>query len=382
VVDGQPLHLRQCAALLREGRHTLRSLARQVADDPEILDRLSISALAQHQRRALAALALAAGTLLPADIVDAIGQASYLAQWLQSLHGRGLAEQCEDRFGLPACKARGYRQLLLKDLDLAVAARGLSNWLTAADPTAADSQSAAEAALTMMEFAAERGEWTSVLQLARAAERVLFLAGRWEAWHDTLGRGLDAARASADKAAEAFFVHQQGTLAFCEDRLEDAYQLLRRALAMREQIGDADGADITRHNVRLLRPPDPPSPPRSGVPRRVSRAVGGFLATLALVVGTVVITGVLRAGGAQPGSRPSGPSGTSVTQTAGSASSSSGTVSSSSSPASSSSSTAPSRSQSSTPRDTLTSQATAQVTRLFLVSTSAARRCVLSRVPS
>ena len=314
-VDGQPLHLRQCAALAREGRHTLRALARQAAGDPEILDRLSINALAQHQRRALAALALAAGTLLPADVVDAMGQVSYLAQWLQSLHGRGLAEQCEDRFGLPACKAQGYRQLLLKDLDLAIAARGLSNWLTAADPTAADSQSAAEAALTMMEFAAERGEWTSVLQLARAAERVLFLAGRWEAWHDTLSRGLDAARASADKASEAFFVHQQGTLAFCQDQLEDAYQLLRQALTLREQIGDADGASVTRHNLCLLKPPDAPSPPRSGGPRRVLHALGGVLGTVALVVSTVLITGVLRAGGTPPGGGPSESPSTPVTQT-------------------------------------------------------------------
>src|SRR5205823_10424959 len=49
-VDGQPLHLRQCAALASEGRHSLRALARQAAGDPEILDRLSINALAQHQR--------------------------------------------------------------------------------------------------------------------------------------------------------------------------------------------------------------------------------------------------------------------------------------------------------------------------------------------
>ena len=65
-VKGQPLHLRQCAALAREGRHSLRSLARQAAHDPEVLDRLSISALALHERHALAVLALAAGVLLPA----------------------------------------------------------------------------------------------------------------------------------------------------------------------------------------------------------------------------------------------------------------------------------------------------------------------------
>jgi hypothetical protein len=369
-VDGQPLHLRQGAGLARGGRHTLGSLARQAAGDPGVLDRLSISALAQQQRRALAVLALAAGTLLPADVVDAIGQLSGLAQLLQSLHERGLAEQGEDRFGLPACKAEGYRQILLKDLDLAVAARGLSTWLTSADPMTADSQAAAEAALTMMEYAAERGDWASAVRLAQAAERVLFLAGRWEAWQHALGRGLDAARASADKAAEAYFVHQQGTLALCQDRLEDAYQLLQQALALREQTGDADGASATRHNLGLLGVTDQPlPPPRPRVPRRVMRAAGGFLATLALIVSTVVITGILRTGGLF-GDGPAGSATTHVSRAAGAtsssrdpASSTSGSGSSSheaasvsSDPASSPDGTASSAGRSSVPAGTLMPQ--------------------------
>ena len=319
-VDGQPLHLRQCAALAREGRHSLRELARQAVRDPEILDRLSINALARPERRALAVLALAAGTLLPTVVVDAIGQIAYVAEWLESLRRRGLAEQCDDRFGLPVCKAESYRQILLKDLGLAAAARGLSSWLTAADPTATESQSAAEAALAMIEFAAERGDWTTVLRLARAAERVLFLAGRWEAWHHTLGQGLDAARASGDRAAEAFFAHQQGTLAFCKDQLEDAHRLLQQALTLREQIGDADGASITRHNLQLLELPDPPSPPRSRVPRRALHVLGGVLGTLALVVATVAITGALRSGVPAQG-QPTGPPSRSATHATGSASS-------------------------------------------------------------
>src|SRR5258708_6524684 len=56
-VDGQPLHLRQCAALVGEGRHSFRALARHAAHDAAVLDRLSSSALAQFERRALHVLA-------------------------------------------------------------------------------------------------------------------------------------------------------------------------------------------------------------------------------------------------------------------------------------------------------------------------------------
>ena len=267
-VDGQPLHLRQCAVLAGEGRHSLSSLARQAAHDPEILDRLSINVLGQHERRALAVLALTAGALLPAAVVEAIGQIAYIAQQLESLHRRGLAEQSDDRFGLPVCKAQSYRQMLFNDLQLAASARGLSSWMALADPTATESQSAAEAALSMMEFAAERGDWTTVVRLARSAERVLFIAGRWEAWHHTLDQGLNAARTSGDRTAEAFFTHQQGTLAFCLDQLDDARQLLQHALTLRTQISDDYGANITRHNLRLLELPDVPPWRRSRVPRR------------------------------------------------------------------------------------------------------------------
>ena len=62
-VDGQPLHLKQAAALARTGAHSLAALAAQAADDPGTLDRLSISSLTARERRALAVLAFAAGAL-------------------------------------------------------------------------------------------------------------------------------------------------------------------------------------------------------------------------------------------------------------------------------------------------------------------------------
>jgi hypothetical protein len=303
-VEGQPLRLRQAAALVREGRHSVDSLARMATGDPDVLDRLSIDALAEHERRALAVLALVAGALLPAAVVATIGQLAYLGQCLESLHRRGLAEQRDDRFGLPVCKAGSYRRMLLKDLDLAASARELGGFLAAADHTTAECHSAAEAALVVLEFAAELGDWPTVARLARAAEPVLFIAGRWEAWHDVLGTGLEAARAtaaSADRTAEAFFSHQLGSLAFCQDRLEDAARLLRHALTIREQAGDHEGAELTRHNLHLLEPPAPPIRPRlRHLPRRLLRPLAGVLAGAALVAGTAALAGTVRGSGPSP----------------------------------------------------------------------------------
>ncbi len=212
--------------------------------------------------------------------------------------------------------------MLFKDLHLAASARELSSWLTAADPTAAESQSAAEAGLAIMEFASERGDWTTVVRLARTAERVLFLAGRWEAWHHTLSQGFEGAKASADRAAEAFFSHQQGTLAFCQDQLDDAHRLLQHALSLREQIGDDVAADVTRHNLRLLEPPGLPRPPRPHVPRRAQVLVGSVLTILVLAAGTVAIAGAMR-GGRPGGGQPTGPPSTSAVHATSSSSSSS-----------------------------------------------------------
>jgi hypothetical protein len=291
-VDGQPLHLRQAAALVREDRLSFATLASKADQDPEVLDRLSISALAERERRALAVLALAAGALLPTELVGVMGDIAQIGETLGLLHRRGLAEQREDRFGLPACKVEGYRRMLLKDLHLTAALRELVGWLAARDPIGADATSAASAALAIIGFAAERGEWPAVVRLVRVVEPILTLAGRWEASRRILEQGLQAATATGDQAAEALFSHQKGTLALCHDELTVAKRLLERALALRERLGDWDGAELTRHNLHLLQPVAPPPPPRRAAqpPRRLVVGIGSALAVVLLVIIGVVKT--------------------------------------------------------------------------------------------
>jgi hypothetical protein len=289
-VDGQPLHLRQAAALVRENGLPLRRLAAMAGRDPESLDRLSVSRLAGQERRALAVLALAAGALLPAELVGAMGDIAMTGESLGRLHRRGLAEQHADRFGLPICKTAGYRQMLLKDLHLAAALRELADWLANSGPTTADSLSGAGAALAIIEWAAERGDWPTVVRLVRVAEPILTLAGRWEASRHILTTGMQAATAAGHRAAEALFAHQQGTLAFCQDELADAQHLLQHALELRERLNDHDGAAVTRHNLRLLQPPPPPPPPtRAGRPPRKAALLAGSVLTGLIVLTTGIV---------------------------------------------------------------------------------------------
>ena len=306
-IDGQPSHLRQCAALVREDGHSLRSLARQAASDPEILDRLSISSLARHQRRVLAVLALAAGTLLPITVVEAIGQGAYVAEWLQGLHRRGLAEQRDDRFGLPICKAESYRQMLFQDLHLAASARELSNWLIAADPLGADTQSAAEAAVTMIEFAGERGvlDDRGTAGAGRSARPVR----RW-----ALGSLASCAYSRADRGQG---VRRQGRssvlrppaghagvlsgsawrrISVAPASLDPAYPDRRRRWGQRDpqQSGAARAARVAAATTTI-----------TCLAPHTSHA-GRVIGTLALTVSTVVLAGVIHGGGgSQLGTSPS-----------------------------------------------------------------------------
>jgi hypothetical protein len=118
-VEGQPLRLRQAAALVREESLSFAALAEEVRNGgPDALDRRSLTVLHPAERRVLAVLALAAGVLVPADLVAAMAAGWQVRESLGDLLGRGLAERQEDRYGLPVCSRDSYRQNLLGDLEV------------------------------------------------------------------------------------------------------------------------------------------------------------------------------------------------------------------------------------------------------------------------
>jgi hypothetical protein len=300
-VVGQPLRLHQAAALAREDGHSLAELATRAARDPQVLDRLSINALAEQQRRVLAMLALAGGALLPRDLIAAIGDIATLSDSLRLLRRRGLIEQHQDRFGLPICQVSTYREQLLKHLQLAGGLGTLSDWLTAQDPTSGQARSAIGGAVNALGYAAEHAQWPAVVRLVRVLEPILTLAGRWEASREALEHGLAAARELGDRAAEALFSHQLGTLELSLDNLHQAQAHLDHALQLRTQLGDHAGAAVSSHNLRLLLPAvpviDPPKPPsRRQAIAEWSRAIARrwpVIAGRAAVVALTFLLGIL-----------------------------------------------------------------------------------------
>jgi hypothetical protein len=273
-VSGQPLRLRQAASLIRTGDRTLAQLAAAAERSPDSLDQLSIAALPDAQRRALATLLVVAGSLLPRDLVGTIANIAQIGEALADLHRRGLVEQEEDRFGLPICKVDSYRGQLIGYFDVASATREIIVWLRSRDPADHVSPSVAEAALSVIGFAAEQGELKAVVQLVRVVEPVLMLAGRWHACASVLAQGIQAAQRLGDQASHAYFAHQQGTLALCREELTTAEWHLNLALQLRERLGDLQGAARTKHNLSIMQPtPRIPLTHRRTV---IALAIGGL----------------------------------------------------------------------------------------------------------
>jgi hypothetical protein len=208
-LHGNPLHLRQAAALVRAGEASLADLARA----PRTLDEMSRGRLSGPARRAVQTLALLAGAFLPADLVAALSDLDQATEALRELRTAHIVEQDtgsgSDRFMLPVCRATAYRTLAMQYLDLGEATRIIAHWLAGQDPQADTTLDVAGAALTLADELAERREWTSVLAVTRALEPIMRLAGRMQAWQHLVDLGVTASHEIGALVSEAHFTRQR-----------------------------------------------------------------------------------------------------------------------------------------------------------------------------
>jgi hypothetical protein len=203
-VKGRPLALTQAAALIGDNRSDLKGLADSVTRDPASLERLTSRMLSAPQSRVISLLALVAGAALPHEVIELLSDVQDVQDAFRTLTSVGVMEDQGDRYGLPRCRGEHLRLQYGDLLTVGQVGRQLADWLRdhGTNPDAVD---VAEAAVSLVRHAAERGEWRTVIHLVDTAEPVLTLAGKWDTAMTLLDQGARAAEQLSDTVSRHRF---------------------------------------------------------------------------------------------------------------------------------------------------------------------------------
>lgn len=158
-------------------------------------------------------------------------------------------------------EAAGYAEGAAERAD--AAARHYAWW--AAHPSVSPDRVAAEAECVLAALAAvvaqpvapaEEGDeaegGSAGVLLARAAAPAFAAALHWGAWERALRGGQEAARGAGQVADEAYFHHELGVLALCENALDRARAELEASIALRGALADRRGTVAGRRALALV----------------------------------------------------------------------------------------------------------------------------------
>jgi photosystem II stability/assembly factor-like uncharacterized protein len=98
----------------------------------------------------------------------------------------------------------------------------------------------------------DQGHAAQAGQLAQVLQPAVVLDGRWSTWGRLADRAAEAARATGDRALEAWALHEQGTRAGALGDAAGAARSLSAARELRLELGDTAGAEASLHNMRYL----------------------------------------------------------------------------------------------------------------------------------
>ncbi|KAM3109158.1 hypothetical protein [Phormidesmis sp. 146-33] len=254
LLKGHPQRLLQVAALIREDKVAFVQVLDHLQEGAErSLTRMILSALPKTQRWIVAALVAIGDVGLLSEQIAAITGPPNPQASLQALLQRHLIQMNGYRY----CLSSSLRTILQDDFN---PTPWMERTLTYLIPWAERHQSLIEALLTereiillTLQWAIEKERHLEALKLVRSIEGALALGKQWETWRRVLHWGLQAAWALEDPAAEAWALHQLGTLALCQEDVTTAYDGLSQALALRSTIDDPIGLMVTQHNQEHLK---------------------------------------------------------------------------------------------------------------------------------
>lgn len=237
-LEGVPGLVLEAARSIRDGVCGLEDLTERPAAE---LDRRRVLRLTEAQRSLLALLAELAPAAVPVELLLSGGARE---ADVETLERRGLIEANSPRYAL----ARPLAPELLPAIDPGP----LLELLTSAASGAKLTEAGAPTVVAGLQWGRRAGALDAVVETARAVDGAMIGARRTGAWGAVLACGASAALESGREIDAAYFLHQQGTRWLMLGEHEPAEDHLRRALELRERIGDGRGAAITRHNLDVL----------------------------------------------------------------------------------------------------------------------------------
>lgn len=252
--------------------------------------------LTTDQRKIMSALGAFGGIALPLKHLQALTQIANPDSVVEGLHNKHLLEYLGmGRYQLTASTNSAVQTWPDLAQTSEQACQYFTNWAQENQDSLSSMLGEADTLQQAIRWAASTERWAEVVELVRFVEPSLMLGRQWGAWIHTLHAGFQAARALDDMAAKAWVWHQVGTHALAQSNLDRARDYLNRALQLREQLGDAVGVLITRHNLDLTNPPvapppQSPAPAQSTLPDIIKTALVVtpvlFLTVVAIILGT------------------------------------------------------------------------------------------------
>lgn len=287
LLKGHPQRLLQAAALMREDKVPLPQLLSQLQQEEvdRALTRMILASLPKTQRWIVAALVAMEEVGLLAEQIAAITGPPNPQPSLQALTQRHLVQMKGCRY----CLSSSLIEMLREDFDPTPWMERVLAYLV---PWVTERQSFPQAVLIEREvilygirWAVESRRPREALQLARSIGSALALGKQWKTWKRVLHWALQAAWTLEDQTAEAWALHELGTLALCQEDLPTAYDAFSQTLSLRLALRDEVGVMLTQHNQQQLKASTIPTPARSqflafGSQMRVYVALG----VIALVV--------------------------------------------------------------------------------------------------
>jgi hypothetical protein len=267
-LQGHPLRILQAAAFVRDRGLSLDQWATDIAPEDVVTE--SLASVDQKQRRILLVLAALPSVPMQAQHVSGIAEIPDIEPSLAALVQRALVLSTQAGHRL----ADGVADRLRRTEDLNPWVNRAVTYYTAwaeryrRDPDALLDES--EALRRVQLHATNVRRWGEALRVGQILEGALVAGVRWDAWAMVLEHCLLAAKATGDRTAEAWALHEIGTRAICVGETRGARSALSEALKLRETLGDADAIDASRRNLNFVLAPafDPPPEPKSGIAER------------------------------------------------------------------------------------------------------------------